>query len=378
MLATPLAGPPSPHPCVAAQSLAPSSTEVAVIGGGIIGLSAAWRLLQRGHSVVVIDPTPASGASFVAGGMLGATAETTFAEAGSVNRHLSARAEWDPFLRDLSIEVDRPLPYASTSTVMVAGTRSDFAEIEHVAKFQRKLNLRVDAVGRDELDRLVPGLGRSLRQGFHLIDDAAVDNRMMLQALLDAVHHRGGIVSHATAQSLHCEGDHFTVATSAGLVSASKVLIATGAAPTIQSNFELPFIHPVAGVIVRLTPRPNTLTISTTIRAVVNGRSCYLVPRPNGEITLGATSVERGYDLSVPAGELHQLLDDARTVFPSLDEYSIKDVEVGLRPTTSDHHPVVEMIQPGLTVALGHYRNGFLLAPATAMRVVELISKDPA
>ena len=373
MLATPLAGPPSPQPCVFVDSALPPATDVVVIGGGVIGLSSAWRLLQVGLSVVVVDPAPASGASFVAGGMLGATAETTFAEAGSAGRHLSARAEWDPFLRELSEDLDRPLPYASTSTILVAGNRSDLAEIEHVARFQRELGLRVDAVGREELDRLVPGLGRTLRQGFHLVDDAAVDNRMMLQALLDAVQHRGGVICQASAEALHQDGGQYCVETSKGQIRTRSVLIATGAAPSLPSSVALPTIHPVAGVILRLTPRTSALTLATTIRAVINGRSCYLVPRPNGEITLGATSVERGYDLSVPAGEVHQLLDDARLVFPSLDDFALKDVEVGLRPTTADHHPIVELLQPGLAVALGHYRNGFLLAPATAKRVAELM-----
>jgi glycine oxidase len=125
----------------------------------------------------------------------------------------------------------------------------------------------------------------------------------------------------------------------------------------------------------RLKARPSTLQITTTIRAIVNGRSCYLVPRSQGELVLGATSVERGYDLAVKAGEVHQLLDDARVVFPSIDEYEIIDAEVGLRPTTLDHHPIVEDLGGGLIVALGHYRNGFLLAPSTARRVIELLKK---
>ena len=374
MRATPLAGPPSPSACISISSPLPHFADVVVIGGGIIGLSCAWQLLRLGKSVVVLDPSPASGASFVAGGMLGATAETTFSEAGSVDRHLFARAEWDPFLRDLSEDFGTSLPYASTSTVVVGVNRSDLAEIDHLVTFQRSLNLQVATLGREALDQLVPGLGRSLRQGFHLVDDAAVDNRLILRALLDVIDRLNGHLVHESAEHLDRSANGFTVNTSGGAISTSHVVVATGAAPGVLGAIKFPSIHPVSGVILRLTPRASTLRVTTTMRAIVNGRPCYFVPRSNGELVLGATSVERGYDLSVTAGELHQLLDDARIVFPSIDDYSVQDVEVGLRPTTVDHNPVVATIEPGVTVALGHYRNGFLLAPATAKRVAGLVS----
>jgi glycine oxidase len=347
---------------------------VVVIGGGIIGLSCAWQLLRLGKSVVVLDPSPASGASFVAGGMLGATAETTFSEVGSVDRHLSARAEWDPFLRDLSEDFGRSLPYASTSTVVVGVNRSDLAEIDHLVTFQRSLNLQVVTLGREALDQIVPGLGRSLRQGFHLVDDAAVDNRLILQALLDVIAQLKGHLVHERAEHLDRSDDGFIVTTPSGALAVSHIVVATGAAPALLGALPLPRVHPVSGVILRLKPRASTLQVKTTIRAIVNGRPCYFVPRSHGELVLGATSLERGYDLSVTAGELHQLLDDARIVFPSIDDYSVQDVEVGLRPTTLDHNPIVATIERGLTVALGHYRNGFLLAPATAKRVAGLVS----
>jgi glycine oxidase len=304
--------------------------------------------------------------------MLGATAETTFTEADRAVQHRLARREWDPFLNDLSSDLDRPISYASTSTIALGLNRSDHVEIEHLATFQRSLGLAIEPLDRTALDHLVPGLGRTLRRGFHFVDDAAVDNRGVLQALLDACSKLGGHLVTTSVESVRRDHNGFTLTTPEGPLSAQQVLLATGAAPMVTIPMELPKIHPVAGVIVRLSPRPSTLRLHTTIRAVVNGRSCYLVPRPSGELVLGATSVERGFDLGTPAGELHQLLEDGRSVFPSLDDYEVSAVEVGLRPTTADHQPVVEVVEPGVIVALGHYRNGFLLAPSTASRVANL------
>jgi glycine oxidase len=284
-----------------------------------------------------------------------------------------ARREWDPFLEDLSSDLDRPLPYASVSTVALGLNRSDHVEIEHLVAFQRSLGLVVEPLDRTALDHLIPGLGRNLRRGFHFVDDAAIDNRGVLQALLDACSKLGGHLVTTSVTSVVRERRGFTLTTSEGPLSAEQVLLATGAALPLTTPVELPKIHPVAGVITRLSPRASTLRLETTIRAIVNGRSCYLVPRPSGEVVLGATSVERGFDLGIPAGELHQLLEDGRSVFPSLDDYEVSAVEVGLRPTTADHQAVVELVEPGVVVALGHYRNGFLLAPATASRVTTLV-----
>ena len=375
MRATPLAGPTSIRPCIFTPSPLPRSADVVIVGAGIIGLSIAWRALEVGKSVTIIDPRPASGASFVAGGMLGATAEVTFAEAGRVDRLRTARAEWDPFLDDLSRDQGRALPYVSTNTVVAGVHRSDQLEIDHLVKFQRSLNLRVEQLGRNELDALTPGLGRAIRQGFLLCDDAAVDNRLILQTLLDVIQRRNASLVVDVVEHLERRDGQFVITTSSGVITCEHAVIATGAAPALNSSISLPHIHPVAGVILRLKARPSTLQITTTIRAIVNGRSCYLVPRSQGKLVLGATSVERGYDLAVKAGEVHQLLDDARVVFPSIDEYEIIDAEVGLRPTTLDHHPIVEDLGEGLIVALGHYRNGFLLAPSTARRVIELLQK---
>jgi len=116
---------------------------------------------------------------------------------------------------------------------------------------------------------------------------------------------------------------------------------------------------------------------SVVVRSIVRGRPIYLVPRPDGSLVLGATAVERGFDVTVHAGDLHQLLDDGRTLLPSVDECAVLDVMTGLRPTTQSHRPIVgQSSTPGLYFALGHYRNGFLLAPATAAHLASLIASE--
>ena len=140
----------------------------------------------------------------------------------------------------------------------------------------------------------------------------------------------------------------------------------------------LPPIRPVKGHIVRLGATGPTPSLSRTVRALVHGRSIYLVPRRDGSVVVGATMEEKGMDTSVQAGAIHQLLDDARTVVPGIDELVLLEAQAGLRPATPDNAPIVGWTDlPGVAVATGHYRNGILLAPFTASAVVDLLAAGP-
>ncbi len=139
----------------------------------------------------------------------------------------------------------------------------------------------------------------------------------------------------------------------------------------------MPTIRPVKGHILRLGPAPGAPLLGRTVRALVHGRSIYLVPRPDGTLVVGATMEERGADAAVRAGAVHELLSDARAVVPGIDELELLAAETGLRPATADNTPVIGWTrQPGVAVATGHFRNGFLLAPSTAAGVVDLFSAE--
>ncbi len=374
-----LSGPLPLQPRHTESAVLPASCEIAVIGGGIIGLAIAWRLAKAGHEVVVIDPSPGQGASRVAGGMLGATAETGFAEASQVHHHQVSRQAWDPFLADLSRDLEKKIEYAAIGTLVVGLDSSDLRAVNHIAAFQAALGLDVERLDRGELDVKCPGLGRSVVSGWLLRDDGAIDNRAILVDLIDACG-VNGVRFVSTQVDRISESRHGAreLTTPIGDTSAKIVIVATGAArlpelPLASPSLVIPQVHPVAGTIVRLFGSATVPHLDYTVRSLVYGRPCYLVPRKGGSVVLGATSVERGYDLHIDAGGLFQLLEDGRKIFPALDDYAIEEIATGLRPTTDSHIPFVEEVDQGLIAALGHYRNGFLLAPATALRVADLV-----
>jgi glycine oxidase len=142
-------------------------------------------------------------------------------------------------------------------------------------------------------------------------------------------------------------------------------------------------IRPVKGQILRLR-HPGNLPhiISHTVRAIVQGRDIYLVPRADGELVVGATQEERD-DRDITAGAVHDLLRDAMTAVPAISELILAEASAGRRPGTSDNGPILGPVTPTgpagaprLIVAAGHYRNGVLLSAVTADAVVALLADD--
>ena len=106
----------------------------------------------------------------------------------------------------------------------------------------------------------------------------------------------------------------------------------------------------------------------------MHGSRVYLVPRDSGEIVVGATVEERGFDASVTAGGVHDLLREARAVVPEITECDLVECWAGLRPGSATNAPLIgPTVVDGLVMATGHYRNGILLTPATARGVAGLL-----
>ncbi len=159
------------------------------------------------------------------------------------------------------------------------------------------------------------------------------------------------------------------------VLRADGILLAAGARSNELDGLPegvVPEVRPVKGQVIRLRTRVPFLGRST--RGVVKGSSIYLVPRDDGEIVVGATQEEMGFDTTVTAGGLWQLLRDARELLPGITELEFAEVSAGLRPGSPDNAPVLgPSALPGLFLATGHFRNGVLLTPVTADVMTEIL-----
>jgi glycine oxidase len=350
------------------------SAQIAVVGGGVIGLSVAWRLAAAGHRVVVIDPAPATGASWVAGGMLAPIAEAWPGEEGLLTIGLASLAEWPKFAKDLhAVAADPGL--RTDGTVVVAVDAADAAQLEILAGHLASLGRTVEPLTTQRLRRLEPSMGPGVRSGLLVSGDLAVDNRELLRALIKAARRSGVEFATATASAVR-PGE--VELPDGSTVECELVVICAGAwsgrlHPTLGS-----LIRPVKGEILRLRARPGTLPPPRrTVRGLVESRPVYLVPRAGGELVLGATQYEAGFDTEVTVRGVRDLLADAERVLPGLGEYALIECAAGLRAGSRDNLPLIGWLEPGVLVATGHHRNGFLLAPITAGAVLGLVNGRP-
>jgi glycine oxidase len=358
------------------------AADVAVVGAGVIGLSAAWTLARAGLSVRLFDPAPGRGASWAAAGMLAPVNEASYGEEALVALLVAGAADWETFAPALTESTGRDIDYRRSVTVTVGIDASDRAAIDEMAAFHRSIGLETHALSASAARRLVPQLSPAVRGGAEVPCDFQVDNRRLVGALVEACTQAGVELVAARVDAVRLTNGAASGVEVAGSVSAAgAVVLCTGWEASALAGVPpavLPRVRPVKGHVVRLRDRPDRPLLDRTVRGVVHGESCYLVPRSDGTIVVGATVEERGDDRRVQAGAVHALLDRARALVPGIDELELEECVTGLRPGSPDNGPFVGWTDVArLAVAAGHYRNGILLAPITAGALGALLTGKP-
>ncbi|MFG1921289.1 glycine oxidase ThiO [Cryptosporangium sp. NPDC048952] len=346
---------------------------VSVVGGGVIGLSCAWALAREGARVTVIEPDPGRGASLVGAGMLAPITEAHPTEPGLLAAGRAAVEAWPEFAAALAATGVDP-GYRTTGTLVVGYSADDLVALDELASRLSTLGVDVERLTGSACRRAEPALAPGVRGGLSVPGDHSVDNRALLRALRAATDAAGveftpGAAPAPTPGSAVRE----LVGVGADLVVVAAGVWSAGLVPELGG-----LVRPVRGEIVRLTARRSTPVLTRTVRALVDGRAVYLVPRETGELVVGATQDEVGFDRTVTAGGVHRLLTDARRVLPAIDEYALAETSSGLRPMSPDGAPLVGHVADDTIVATGHGRNGFLFAPLTATLVAQLATGNTA
>lgn len=325
---------------------------LAVVGGGVIGLAVARRAAQAGWTVRV-HRTQTPGASWVAGGMCAPRSEGWPGEENLLEIGLQSLKLWQDTAPGGFLDGLPPEVVTARESLVVAVDRADAADLRTLTDWLASQGHPVTPTNsaRD----VEPLLAQGIRHGFRVLDELAVDNRLLVEALRD-----------------HCERLGVQWAGPVDCLDqarrdADTVVIANGIdAPALWPG--LP-VRPVKGEVLRLRWRPGCMPLpQRVIRARVHGRAVYLVPRADG-VVVGATQYEHGRDTEPTVNGVRELLDDACTVLPALGEYEIAECAAGLRPMTPDNMPLVGRLDHNTLVATGHGRSGFLLAPWTAERI---------
>ncbi|MDQ0602486.1 glycine oxidase [Streptomyces canus] len=357
------------------------TSDVLVVGGGIIGLVTAWRAAQRGFATAVVDPEPGGGAAQVAAGMLAAVTELHYGEQTLLGLNLASARRYPEFAAELTELTGHDLGYRRCGTLAVALDADDRAHLRELHALQQESGLDSEWLSGRECRRLEPMLAPGVRGGLRVDGDHQIDPRRLIKALLDACERAGVVFHRLWAERLDLVGDRAAgiTATDGTRLGAAQVVLAAGSLSGRLAGVPaevLPPVRPVKGQVLRLTvPQRYAPFLNRTVRAVVRGSQVYLVPRENGELVIGATSEEQGWDTSVTAGGVYELLRDAHELVPGITELPLTETRAGLRPGSPDNAPLLGPTElPGLLLATGHYRNGVLLAPVTGDAMADVLT----
>jgi glycine oxidase len=336
------------------------SFDVAVAGGGVIGLAVAWRAAQAGADVVVLDAGRDGAAWPVSAGMLAPVAEAEFGHDALLALGLESARRWPAFADELAAASGRDPGYRRCGTLVVARDRDEAEALERELAYRTERDLPVQRLLPTEARRREPALATRLRLALEVPGDHAVDPRVLRAALAEALRRAGGELREGEPVD---ELDELSAL-------ADRAVVATGAWAGPLAGVP---IRPVKGQILRLRDPAGPGLLDRVLRLAES----YIVPRGDGRYVLGATVEERGFDLALTAGGVFELLRDAYEVVPGLAELELEEASVGLRPATPDNGP---LLGPGphedVVLAAGHYRNGILLAPITADAVAAMLAGD--
>jgi glycine oxidase len=356
-----------------------SEYDAIFVGGGVIGLASAWTAARRGARVCVVErERPAAGATGVAAGMLAPAGEASWGEDALVALNLESLRRWPDFDEELQRASGTETGFARAGALHVALDRDEAESLRRRYELHRRLGLGSEWLIGGSCRRLEPGLATAVRGGAHVPGEASVDPRRVVAALLTALE-RGGVGVHTGIEVTSAErrDGSWRVQSADGqsLCAAALVLSAgcwSGRLDWLPQEARPP-VRPVKGEILTLRGP----AAEPVCERIVAGERVYLVPRSDGRLIVGATVEEKGFDATVTAGGVHELLREAYRLIPEIAELELVETSAGLRPGTPDNAPLIgTSATEGLLIATGHFRNGVLQAPITAECIAALLAGE--
>ena len=350
-----------------------ATSDVVIIGGGVIGLSIAYVLAGEGVSCTLLERGElGQEASWAGAGIISPGSEKPSRLPSAQLRTLSANLheEWSRSLKE-STGIDNG--YRRSGGVDVALDDHDAAELRSSAGRWRDEGISHERLEPKEFSRVEPALGPRVKLAYFLPDRAQIRNPRHLRALGEASQIRGATLLPQTAvESLILEGSRVTgVRTASGNFSCGQLIVAAGAwseslLKTIGEELPTP---PIRGQIVLFHPeRP-------LLRRIVEHGTRYLVPRDDGRVLAGSTEEYAGFDRSTTEEGIRGLIEFAETICPVLRGVTVEKTWAGLRPGSLDRRPTIGPMAgwDNLIIATGHQRSGLQLSPGTAALVSDFV-----
>lgn len=355
--------------------------EVNIIGAGMVGLATAVELAHHGHSVRVLDPAPASGATHHAGGMLAPAAEVVYQQ-DPLFPLMQYSGQWYPKLMEIVAEhTNLPTGYRTEGTLVVAADRADSQHLTELMDYQNAHGMDVAKLSVRQARKLEPALSPAVAGAVEIPGDHQIFPRQTAQALLDALKNMGVEIIREQATKL----EDGAVLTAQGRYPAKQTVLSNGLGardiagvlPETDTNPASPKeafqLRPVYGEVLQLQcPEHLRPLCDRVIRGFVEDRPIYIIPRADGRITIGATSRE-DHRSGPPASSVYDLLRDAIRLVPGIEECEFLEATTGARPGTPNDLPYLGRVSANLVISTGYFRHGILLSALAARVSRELI-----
>ncbi|CAN5858055.1 glycine oxidase ThiO [soil metagenome] len=351
---------------------------VGIIGAGIIGCAIARALARRGAAVTVFEERGiGAGATQASAGVLAPYVEAH--EPGPLQA-LTVRSLglYDAFVRGVGEESGDAIDYARRGSLEVALRPEEADRLEELVS--RSPGGALSWLDAEAACDMEPGLTRSILGGALARSHGYVSAPQLTGALAASARAAGAVFVPARVSAVHPRGPGVSV-TLDGRVSREydRIVIAAGSWASTVDVDGLPRspIDPVKGQLLRLRWR------GAPIRRILWSSLCYIVPQSDGTLLVGATMEHAGFDDRPTAEGVRGLLAAAKVLLPASEHAEFLEARAGLRPASPDGLPVVgpSVHAEAVFYALGHFRNGVMLAPLTAALVEDAVlgeGRDPA
>lgn len=346
-----------------------------IVGAGIIGASTAWRLAQQRLRVLLLDAGRLGGEASSAGAGMLATGGEIDAPSAATDLALEGLRLYPAFVAELVEETGLPIDFQRLGAVELAVTRQEWTDLQARAQRQGALGIPSGALTEADLRKHLPLARQDVAGALFYPEDAVINPRDMVAALRAACLGRGVTLREGVrVTSIRPGAGSVTVQTADGPVEAPVAVLAAGAwsSEIPVDGVTLPRAFPVRGHLNGYQLEPHSLG------PILRWGHTYVLQRTGGFTVAGTSSEQAGFDRTLDPKILLDIHSRAASVLPPLADCHPVESWLGFRPAIDSDRPAVgRAADTSLWLAYGHYRNGILMAPATAQHLARGIISTP-